>query len=159
MSDERQAAGSGGRTRPLTPDDLEAVIALDRRQTGRTRRGFFEKRLDAVWRRPDSFVAVAAENAGKLVGFAIARMMEGEFGAAAPVAALDVIGVDPALRGRGLGNALLAAATDGAKALGARELVTEIDWTNASLLGFFAAEGFAVAPRLVLERPLGEAMP
>ena len=34
--------------RMLTADDLERVIEIDRTITGRSRRGFFEKRLEAA---------------------------------------------------------------------------------------------------------------
>lgn len=140
--------------RPLRAEDLDAVVALDRRQIGRSRRGVYAKRMEAIARRPEDFVALAAEDGGGLAGFAVARILTGEFGAAACSAALDMIGVDPAYRGRGLGGALLAAIEDEARTRGARAITTEAAWTEGPLLGFFAAAGFAVAPRLVVERPI-----
>lgn len=140
--------------RPLKPGDLDAVVALDRRQSGRSRRGTYAKRLEALDRRPDEFIALAVEDSRGLAGFAVARLLKGEFGTAAPCAALDMIGVDRAYRRQGLGGALLAAVEDAARAKGAQEIATEADWTDTGLLGFFAAAGFRVAPRLIVERPV-----
>jgi len=157
---DRPAAKAGRRSteratiRPLHASDLDAIVALDRRQIGRSRRGVYAKRMEAIARRPEDFLALAAEDGRGLAGFAVARILTGEFGAAASSAALDMIGVDPAYRGRGLGGALLAAIEDEARARGARTVTTEAAWTDGSLLGFFAAAGFAVAPRLVVERPI-----
>ena len=36
--------------RPLGPEDLDRVVEIDRRLVGRSRRGFFEKRLAAALR-------------------------------------------------------------------------------------------------------------
>jgi len=60
-------------------------------------------------------------------------------GAATRVAGLGPMGVSPAIRGRGLGLALLDRSVAHLAALGADEMV--IDWTN--LLGFYGKLGFA----------------
>jgi GNAT superfamily N-acetyltransferase len=92
------------------------------------------------------------ERDGALGGFAIARLQNGEFGDDRRVAVLDVIGVDPERQGGGLGALLLDGITARMKRRDVHELRTQVDWREQRLLRFFAAAGFALAPRQVLER-------
>jgi predicted N-acetyltransferase YhbS len=138
--------------RPLTVDDLDAVVAVDRRTSEVSRRGFFEKWIKARARDERTFVALAACADDQLVGFALAHILDGEFGGAATVAVLDALTVDPDRKAGGIGHALMDALSAGAKERGASELQTQAGWDEPELLGFFAAVGFTLAPRLVLER-------
>lgn len=140
--------------RPLRPDDFEAVVEIDRRITGRSRRLFFEKRLEAALADSSGFVSVALEDGmGKLIGYSIARVQSGEFGENRRVAVLDVIGVDPDKRKHRHGTRLLEALTSFARKLGVDELRTQVDWNDGELMQFFATSGFLLAPSQVLERP------
>jgi len=138
--------------RPLTTDDLQAVVALDRKLSGDRRYGFYEKRLAAALRRPKKFVYIAACREDSLVGFLIARLVGGEFGGDDAVATLDAIGVDPEARGHGIAQALLNQLEDILRHKGITELQTQTSWTNHSLVKFLSAAGFQRAPRLVLSR-------
>ncbi len=138
--------------RPLKPQDLEPVIEIDRRITGRSRRLFYEKRLEAALGSRDGFIAVAAECSGALTGFAIARIQNGEFGDDRRLAILDVIGIDPENRKSGQGSGLIGAIAQYLKKRGIGELRTQVDWADSDLIGFFAANGFKLASRQVLER-------
>lgn len=138
-------------TRPLTADDLEAVIAIDAASAGRSRRGFFEKRLVSAQERPRGYVYVGAERDDRFVGFAIARLHEGEFGGTHPVAVLDALGVDPSVRHAGVGHALLGELEAILAHKGIRELASQVDWTGTDVARFFIDTGFKLAPRRVLE--------
>jgi len=140
--------------RPLRADDLERMIAIDQAHTGRQRRRFFEKRFAAAKAHPHDFIHVGVSRNGSLIGFAFARVLHGEFGRDEPVAALDLIGVDPASQDHGLGHALLDGITDAMRSAGVRRLHSQADWTNHRLLAFFDSTGFELASRLVLERPV-----
>ena len=140
--------------RPLVADDLERVVEIDRRLSGRSRRGFFKKRLAAAEADPETFIAVAVEDGKVLQGFAIARIQTGEFGDEEPVAILDTIGVETDLQARGLGRILMSGLDDGMRKQGVHEMRTQADWTYQSLIRFFAGVGFTLAPRLALERGL-----
>lgn len=153
MNAKTKKGGGESKLRALAADDLEAVIGLDKRITGRSRRGFFEKRLQAALAEPDGFIVVATAADKTLTGYAIARLQAGEFGDAGPVATLDVIGVDPDQQGKGLGDMLIEGIEGRMRKRGIHELRTMIEWTDHDLLGFFGARGFALAPRHVLERP------
>jgi GNAT superfamily N-acetyltransferase len=142
--------------RPLEAGDLEAVIALDRAHSGQSRRGFFEKRWQAMASEPSAFVGIAADRDGKVTGFILAHILDGEFGGTAPAALMDAIGVTVEARGQGTGSALMRGLIDEVRARGARELRTQARWDQRGLLDFFARSGFNLAPRVVLERSTAE---
>jgi len=137
--------------RSLTEQDFEAVVEMDRRIVGRSRRGYMEKRLEAALRVPDAHVQLAAESGGSLVGFLLARIVEGEFGQASAAAVLEAIGVEPALQHGGVGRKLLERLEEVMRRRGIHELTTQAPWGNQPMLAFLEAAGFSLAPRLVLE--------
>jgi len=138
--------------RPLRRADLERVIAIDAAHTGTARRRFMEKRLAAAESCPADYVLIGLETGGTLVGFALGRLLHGEFGRLEPVAVLDGIGVDRASERRGMGRALMAGLLAEVRRAGARQLHSQADWTSHGLLKFFDSLGFTLAPRVVLER-------
>ncbi len=138
--------------RDVVATDLERVIELDRRLTGKSRRSYHEKRMAAATAEPASFVTLAAADGAVLKGYAFAHILDGEFGGSGPVGVLETIGVDPDQRGAGLGRKLMAAVEQAMKARGIKELVTQATWTEHGITRFFQSAGFELAPRLVLER-------
>ncbi|MEZ5788924.1 MAG: GNAT family N-acetyltransferase [Xanthobacteraceae bacterium] len=146
-----EAQGNVG-VRRLRPDDLERTIAIDQAHTGRPRRRFFEKRLDAARKHPENFIHVGVTEGDKLMGFAFARVRQGEFGRDEPIAALDLMGVDHASEAHGYGHRLIEALQAAMREKGIRRLHSQADWTEHGLLKFFDSTGFKLAPRLVLER-------
>jgi GNAT superfamily N-acetyltransferase len=147
--------------RPLTIDDLEAVIAIDRAHAGEGRRHFYAKRMAAAAGHPEDFVHLAVSLDGALDGFAIVRMLRGEFGRQQAVAVLDAIGVAPQSQEHGVGRSLIQELAKTLRGMGVRVLHSQVDWKDRHLLQFLQASGFEIAPRLALERslrePLGEA--
>lgn len=137
--------------RSLRPDDLDDVVRIDRVLAGRSRRGYFEKRLQAAKSDADQFVIIGAELDGQLTGYVFARIYEGEFGSHGHIAVLDTIGVDPGGQTKGVGRQLMKALDQKLLAKGATEIRTQADWTFHGLLGFLAATGFEMAPAHVLE--------
>jgi len=144
--------------RPLRPDDLERVIAIDKALTGSARRRFMEKRLMAAQAAPDDFVQLGVERAGTLTGFALGRVLHGEFGLVEPAAVLDTIGVDPASQGQGCGHALMDGLLDLLRSKGVQALHSQAEWSSHGMLKFFDSTGFALAPRVVLERGTAQSM-
>jgi len=154
MTPERGDHGKGAALRPLTIRDLDLVVSIDRRLSGGGRRGFYEKRLAAALREPGGFVYLGIEDAGTLAGFVFARLIDGEFGEETRVAQLDAIGIDPARGGHGLGHALMDGLADILRHKNVRELQSQVAWTDHELLRFFAATGFELAPRTIVQRPV-----
>ncbi len=138
--------------RPLTAADLDNVVAIDRTITGGARRGFFQKRLDAALAEPKDFIYVGHQEGGKLDGFALARIVAGEFGRDEPIVAFDAMGVDPAAVGHGVGQSLIAGIEAVMRQKNIADMLTQVSWDNADLIHFLNATGFDLAPRIVLER-------
>lgn len=142
------------RVRRLRPGDLGRVVALDALVSGHERRGYLEHKLATHLLDSSVEVSLGAEVDGILVGFLLARVWTGEFGATEPVAVLDTLGVQPAFQHRGIGEALLDQLATNLRGLEVRRLRTEVDWNAFPLLGFFHGQGFRPAPRLCLELDL-----
>ena len=141
---ERAQAGplSGVKLRRLTAQDLDAVVEIDAQITGRSRRAYFERRLQAALRAPALHTQFAAEEDGVLEGYVLARKLEGEFGRVEPVLRLEVISVRPGEQGHGYGDALLGALEAHAREQGIREVRTQAAWKNRSMLSFLDHAGF-----------------
>jgi len=149
--------GKSGKTakvdvRALSADDLEAVIAIDAKLAGQSRRGFFERRLRGALSYPEGFIFLGADVNDALAGFALVRVLAGEFGGDHKIAVMDAIGVDPDAQGRGLARALMAGIDRIMAKKGIAELQTQAEWTNHDLLMFLDAAGFERAPRVILHR-------
>jgi len=140
--------------RTLDAGDLERVIEIDRTPGGRTRRRFFEKRFAAAAAHPEDFMHLGVMRGGALRGFAFARLLRGEFGREQVSAVLDAIAVEPPSRGTGIGRTLLQELVARLRAVGARTLHSQTEWSEPELTRFFAAAGFKMAPRIALERSL-----
>ena len=140
--------------RRLRPDDLNAVITLDSKVTGRRREEYFKLKLKQALSDTGIEVSLGAELDGLFVGFLLARVYYGEFGALERVAVLDTMDVNPDFRGRGVGTALLDQLRVNLLGLGIGTLHTEVSWSSPGLLSFFNREGFAPAPRYCLDLDL-----
>jgi GNAT superfamily N-acetyltransferase len=140
--------------RKLRPQDLEEVIALDAKATGRRREEYFKLKLKQALSDTGIQMSLGAELEGPFVGFLLARVYYGEFGAPEPVAVLDTMGVHPHFRGRGVGGERIDQLRTNLLGLGIRVLQTEVAWNNPDLLTFFQGEGFQPAPRFCLDLDL-----
>jgi GNAT superfamily N-acetyltransferase len=140
--------------RALEPGDIDAVVAIDERLTGQARKDYWRTRFEIVALRPP-WMSSVAERDGRVVGFLFGWVGESEFGIAGPTGWVDLIGVDPAYRGRGVAGALLARFVDGGRELRAiRKVATLIDLAQADVREFFVGRGFVHGPMVQLERSL-----
>ena len=140
--------------RRLRPADLEQVVALDARNTGRRREEFFKVKLAQNLAEAGIEVSLAAEVDGTFAGFLLARVFYGEFGTMHPAAVLDTFEVHPGCRGQGVGRALMDQLRTNLLGLGIPTLQTEVAWDNQQLLSFFHHLGFQPAPRICLVQDL-----
>jgi predicted N-acetyltransferase YhbS len=136
--------------RTVTARDLSALIAIDRRITGRDRSAYFERKLDEALHESDIRVSLVAEQDGRPVGFIMARVDLGEFGRVEPTAVMDTIGVDPDFRQQGIGRALLSQLLMNLRTLRVERIRTETDWRDRDLLAFLGSCGFGPAQQLCL---------
>lgn len=137
--------------RNLRPRDLDHVIEIDSRISGRRRAEYFKAKLAQALADTGIQLSLAAEYDGAFVGFLLARVYYGEFGATEPSAVLDTIGVHPGRRGLGIGAAMLRQLRQNLLGVGTRTLRTEVSWDDQQLLSFFHRCGFEPAKRLCLD--------
>jgi ribosomal protein S18 acetylase RimI-like enzyme len=137
--------------RGLKPEDLDAVIRLDAKNTGKRREEYFKVKLQQNLQETGVKISLAAEVDGGFVGFLLARVFYGEFGETEPIAVLDTIGVNPDFKGKGVGHALLQQLNMNLTGLGVGTLRTEVSWDTPELLLFFQKIGFRPAPRFCLD--------
>jgi predicted N-acetyltransferase YhbS len=148
---ERDAIGA----QVLQEADLEGIARIDRRHTGRDRRGYLSRALREALDDSPVRVSLAAHADGALAGFVMARMDYGDFGRAEPAAVIDTVGVDPLRARQGIGRALLSQLLLNLHGLGVERVETDVAAGNLPLMGFFYAAGFRPAERLSLVKPLG----
>ena len=137
--------------RNLLPEDLESVIRLDAKVSGRQRGEYFRIKLDQNLAETGIKVSLAAESEGCFCGFLLARVYYGEFGLLEPIAVLDTIGVDPGFQKQGVGTALVQKLRTLLVGLGVGRLQTEVSWDAPELLTFFHRQGFRPAARFCLD--------
>jgi len=140
--------------RAMKESDLAALIAIDRRITGRDRSGYFAGKLEEALHESDVRVSLVAEQDGAVVGFIMARVDFGEFGRLEPIAVMDTIGVDPDWQDRGVGRALLSQLLMNLGTLRVERMRTDVAWRDRDLLGFLDRCGFLPAQQLCFERSI-----
>ena len=134
--------------RLLDGKDLEGVARIDRRHTGRDRRGYLCRTLREALADSPVRVSLAAHVDGGVAGFVMARMDYGDFGRAEPAAVIDTLGVDPLRARQGIGRALASQLFMNLRGLGVERVETVVAPGNLDLMGFFYSAGFAPAQRL-----------
>ncbi len=140
--------------RTLTLGDLPRLVRMDHALTGRNRTAWYEGKLQRALADSDVKISLGCEMDGFLVGAVLGSLQYGEFGQPEPIAVLDTILVDPGYARRGVGTALVEDLTRNLRALGIERLRTEVAWDEHDLGRFLGTQGFAPAPRFVLERRL-----
>jgi GNAT superfamily N-acetyltransferase len=138
--------------RPAEPSDLDAIMRIDEKLTAQTRKDYWRTRLDIAALRPP-WMSSVAEMDGRLVGFLFGWVAESEFGISGATGWIDMIGVDPAYRGRGVGQALVARFIQGGQELRAiKKVATLIDLGQADVREFFTRLGFTHGPMIHMEK-------
>ena len=138
--------------RAVEPSDVDAIMRIDEKLTAQTRKDYWCTRLDIAALRPP-WMSSVAEMDGRLVGFLFGWVAESEFGMPGPTAWIDMIGVDPAYRGRGVGQALVERFVSGGRELRAiRKVATLIDLGQADVREFFTRLGFHHGPMIHMEK-------
>ena len=138
--------------RAAEPSDLAAIMRIDEKLTALSRKDYWRTRLDIAALRPP-WMSSVAEMDGRIVGFLFGWVAESEFGMPGPTAWINMIGVDPAYRGRGVGQALAERFVSGGQELRAiRKVATLIDLGQADVREFFTRLGFHHGPMIHMEK-------
>ncbi len=141
--------------RTLKEGDLARIIAIDKAIVGRAREEYYKAKVRRALTEQKMTVSLVAELDGAVVGFVLASLYYGEFGRSDTVAVMDSIGVDPEVRHRHVGEALMRQLEMNLKALRVERVETDVEWNQFELLSFLAHRGFAPAPRVCLRLDLG----
>jgi GNAT superfamily N-acetyltransferase len=140
--------------RAVETSDLDAIVRIDEKLSGVTRKEYWQQRLEMAALRPP-WMSLVAETDGRLVGFLFGWVGESEFGIARPIAWVDLIGVDLPYRGRGVAHALVDHFVSSARQLRAVEKVaTLIDLAQADVREFFLRLGFHHGPMIQMEQSI-----
>ena len=139
--------------RPLDELDLDGIVRIDEKISGRYRPDVWEKRVMYYTRR-DPGASQVAEAGGRVVGFMLGDCRAGEFGIEEPSGWIERFGIDPDFRGQDLGRRMFDAICAHFRAEGVKLVRTLVDHDDASLGGFLKALGFGDSPLTALERRL-----
>jgi ribosomal protein S18 acetylase RimI-like enzyme len=139
--------------RPLSDVDIDAITRIDEKVTGTYRPDFWENRV-AYYLRRDPEASRVAELGGKVVGFMLADLRGGEFGLEETSGWIERFGVDPEVRGKGIGRKMFDALVEHFKAAGAHTLRTFVDTRQTETATFLKAVGFGPSALTALELPL-----
>jgi ribosomal protein S18 acetylase RimI-like enzyme len=139
----------------LDAGDLDDIVRIDQRVTGRKREAYIRELFDEAMSDSAVRVSLVARVDGIAAGFAMARADFGDYGRVERVAVLDTIGVDPDYAHRGVGQALLSQLFANLQALGVERVETMVARENFGLLGFFYDAGFEQSQRLSFEKRVG----
>lgn len=126
-------------TRPATPDDLDAIMSLERASFPS------DAWSDAMMREELASAHgwyVVVEEGGRVIGYAGLRAPRG-----ATDADIQTITIASDARGRGRGRALLTALLDEAVRRGTRDVFLEVRADNPVAQQLYASEGFAEVGR------------
>ncbi len=137
--------------RALTRADLAAAVAIDAAARGRSRANYLTRRLAAALREPGLHVQLAAVDAGGLVGFVLACVLEGEFGRTGRALRLEDIGVRWDAQGRGTGTTLLQSLIAWGRRHDIAEIGTQAAWNDHRMVQWLDQRGFTLAPNHIVD--------
>lgn len=129
--------------RQLTKDDLDAIVEIDTKVLGETRREHWVTKIikEAETRPPDA--SLVSEIDGKVIGFILGEVSGWKFKVPNNVGWIDTIGIDPDYQNRGIAKVLANAVITNLKSYGADTIYTLVNWNDWDLLQFFHAMGFS----------------
>lgn len=138
--------------RALRNDDLQSVVEIDEMIRGASRPNYWKGKFASAEIMPP-WASLVAEMDDRVVGFIFGWSGNSEFGVPGEVGWIDIIGVHPAYRRRGVGQALVNEFTRLAKDLRKVEKVfTFVDPDETETAGFFSQIGFRRGRLVHMER-------
>lgn len=141
--------------RNLEKRDIEAIVDMEERQTGVARPHYWEKRIDMSEAIRPHWASLVAEIDNRVVGFILGRAGELEFGLPGTVAWIEMIGVDPVYRRRGVAQELIEKFTESAEDHGIRTVFTLITSNQTEMQHFFSRLGFVHGKMLHYQKEIG----
>ncbi len=140
--------------RNLDKSDLAAIVNIEERLTGVARPGYWEKRIEISEAIRPHWASLVAEINNQVAGFILGRTGELEFGLPSTVAWVEMIGVDPAFRGRGIARLLIEKFLASAEDHDIRTAFTLVDSGNQQMADFFKRVGFVEGKMLHFQKDI-----
>jgi len=138
--------------RILRPEDYGAIVEIDTMVGGKSRPKYYERKLRRLTDSRDRIISsLVAEVDGRVVGFLMADVYQGEFGVPESQAAIDTIGVLPRMQRAGVARKLIEEFIGNMRAIGVTSVRTLVSWNDFTLVAFFGSQGFQPTPVLNLE--------
>ncbi len=126
--------------RKLTARDIDAVMKIDEKITGKPQEAYWAGKIASyLSREPDA--CLAAEINGKVVGFVLGDIRGWEY--TIPLCGwIDIMGVDISYQGKGVGKLLIEALFEIFKNSEVETVVTVVNWNDGDLIDYFRSQGF-----------------
>ena len=138
--------------REMTEEDIEGVLAIDRKITG-SNRAMTYATIPSSYVGGELDVSVVAEAGGQIVGFLFGRITDSPRGLA-DVALVELIGVDPGYQRQGIGTSLVQAFMEHCRHKGARSVHAMVSWHDWWLLSFLGSLGFTRGAMAEFVKPI-----
>jgi len=132
---------SGVNIRPMTVDDVGAIVEIDLKVIGKSRPDYWKKMVPENPQYP--FLSLVAEFEGKVIGFVLGEVSGWEFGVPDTIGWLSIIGVDPDHQHKGVARRLSQEFVKNLKAMNVGVIYTLVNWNDWDLLKFYKAMGFS----------------
>jgi len=128
--------------RNLREEDLPAIVDIEDRTTGVARLDYWKKRIELSEAIRPHWTSLIAETDNRVVGFVFGRAGELEFGLPGSVGWIEIIGVDPAYRRRGIAAKLIDQFKSSAEDHGIETIFTLVHKNDPEMDRFFSKLGF-----------------
>ena len=128
------------RVRRMTVRDIDQVLRIDEKITGKPHAAYYESKAAAYISRAPEYCLVA-EHRDRVVGFVLGDVRGWEF-ASALSGWLEIIGVDPDYHGQGVSRALMDELFEKFRRAGVAVVNTMVNWNDGDLIDYFRANGF-----------------
>ncbi len=139
--------------RAMKPEDLDAIVEIDKAVLGSPRPEHWENMISAVESRT-GIVPLIAELEEKVVGFIIGEASGWEYGVPEEVGWIHTLGVNPEYQGKGIGATMLREMLTNMKKVGVSVVYTMVNWKDAGMLRFFDRMDFDRGDMLNLQKKL-----
>ncbi len=131
---------SGVKIRPMTRDDLDAIVEIDLKVIGKSRPDYWKKMVPENPQYP--FLSLVAEFEGKVIGFVLGEVSGWEFGVPDTIGWLSIIGVNPDYQHKGVARKLSREFIKNLKTMNVGVIYTLVNWNDWDLLKFYKEMGF-----------------
>jgi GNAT superfamily N-acetyltransferase len=125
--------------REMIESDIEFLANIDRDISEEYRPEIWKSEMHYYLGKPES-ICLVAEAQGRVIGFMIGTIHPWLFGIE-KAGWIEILGVDPVHRGKGIGKKLGETLFDNFKSKGVKMVHTAVNWTSGDLLEFFKTLG------------------